>query len=119
MKPLRILVVEDDRLMGMLLGELLESMGHQVCELAVTRAGAVAAAARHGPDFMIVDVGLGIESGIDAMDDILASGFVPHVFMSGNLAKVRQRRPNAQALQKPFSEAQLESALSLEYGGTA
>jgi two-component system, response regulator PdtaR len=46
MKTLRILVVEDDALFGMLLAELLAMMGHDVCGIEATEADAVAAAVR-------------------------------------------------------------------------
>ena len=55
MKMLRVLVVEDDTITGMLLGELLTSMGHDVCAIESTQANAVTAAARCRPDLMIVE----------------------------------------------------------------
>ena len=57
--PLRVLVVEDDPLIAMLLGELPAGMGHDVCAAAPTEAEAVTAATRYHPDLMIVDAGLG------------------------------------------------------------
>jgi CheY-like chemotaxis protein len=44
MKALRILLVEDDSMVGMFLGMTLEQMGHEVCSIETTEAGAVAAA---------------------------------------------------------------------------
>ena len=38
MGPLRILVVEDDALIGMLLADMLDAMGHTVCAVARTQA---------------------------------------------------------------------------------
>jgi len=108
---LRVLVVEDDAMLGMLLGEMLEDMGHDIDPLETTQAGAVAAAARRRPDLMIVDVGLGEGSGLVAMDDILANGFVPHIFMSGNVRRVEAQRPGTPVLQKPFDQDQLERAI--------
>src|ERR1700719_4544619 len=59
MKALRVLVIEDDALIAMLLSELLAGMGHDVCATAATEADAVTAATRHRPDLMIVDARLG------------------------------------------------------------
>ena len=59
MKALRILVVEDDTMIGELLVETLEGLGHAVCAVESNVANAVAAASRCRPDLMIVDVGLG------------------------------------------------------------
>jgi CheY-like chemotaxis protein len=52
MKALRVLVVEDDALIVMLLSELLVGMGHDVCAIAGTEAEAVSAATRYDPDLM-------------------------------------------------------------------
>jgi CheY-like chemotaxis protein len=59
MKALRVLVIEDDALIALLLSELLAGMGHDVCATAATEAEAVRAATRYRPDLMIVDAGLG------------------------------------------------------------
>src|SRR5436853_3517200 len=53
MKALRVLVVEDDALIAMLLTEMLAGMGHDVCATAATEADAVSAATRYDPDLMI------------------------------------------------------------------
>jgi len=111
MKALRILVVEDDALIGMLLAEVLAEMGHEVCAIEANEADAVAAAARCGPDLMIVDARLGDESGIAAVDKILGTGAVPHVFISGDPASVRLLRPNAVVIQKPFRGPDLALAM--------
>jgi CheY-like chemotaxis protein len=119
MKALRILVVEDDALIGMLLAELLAELGHEVCALEANEADAVAAAARCKPDLMIVDARLGEESGISAVDQILGTGPVPHVFISGDPASVRLRRSDAIVIQKPFREPELALAMQQVLGAAA
>lgn len=111
MKALRVLLVEDDAMIGMLLADILEEMGHDICAIEVTKGAAVTAAARYRPDLMIVDARLGDGSGVAAVDEILRAGFVPHLFMSGNIAKVRELRPDAVLLEKPFREAELMRAM--------
>gem|GEM_PF-2050326 len=108
---LRILVVDDDCMLAILLGEMLQDMGHEVCPLETTQAGAVAAAALHRPELIIIDVGLGEGSGLSAMDDVLRAGFVPHIFMSGNVVRVQAMRPGTPVLGKPFNQVQLEQAI--------
>jgi DNA-binding response OmpR family regulator len=110
-QKLRVLIVEDDAMIGLLLGDVLEGMGHDVCAIEATEAGAVAAAARYRPGLMIVDARLSDESGISAVADILLTGFIPHLFVSGNLSQVRLLRPDAVTLQKPYREAELMSAI--------
>jgi DNA-binding NarL/FixJ family response regulator len=55
MAALSVLVVEDDALIGMLLAEMLEDMGHNVCAIANAEEDAVADATRYKPGLMIVD----------------------------------------------------------------
>jgi DNA-binding NtrC family response regulator len=104
---LRVLVVEDDALIGMLLAEMLAGMGHNVCAIEATEADAVTAAARWRPDLMIVDVRLGDGSGVDAVTEIHRTGPVPHVFVSGDITAVKALRPNAVMIQKPYRESDL------------
>ena len=116
MKALRILVVEDDAMIAMLLADMLAAMGHDVCAIEATEAGAVAAAVRCRPDLMIVDVRLGDESGVSAVEEILRTGFVPHVFVSGDISTVRALEPGAVAMQKPFGESDLLRAIQRAIG---
>ena len=111
MQSLRILLVEDDPLLAMLLGRILADVGHDVCATVATDTDAVTAAALHTPDLLIVDALLGAGSGISAVDQILRTGFVPHLFMSGDVLKVKKLRPDAVVLEKPFHEAALAQAI--------
>ena len=113
MKALRVLVVEDDALIAMLLAELLAGMGHDVCASAATEAEAVIAAAHHRPDLMIVDAGLGLGSGVAAVEEIQRAGPLAHVFISGDAGRVRTRQPDAVVVRKPFREAELARAIDL------
>jgi CheY-like chemotaxis protein len=108
----RILLIDDDTMIAMLLSEMLEEMGHHVGVTAATEAEAVTAAAAYQPDLMIVDASLAKGSGIAAVDQILKFGFIPHLFMSGNIAKVRALRPDAVLLEKPFEERALMRAIA-------
>lgn len=111
MKALQILVVEDNSLIAMLLVETLAEMGHGVCAVEATQAGAVRAALRCRPDLMIVDAQLRKGNGVSAVDEILSAGFVPHLFVSGDIKKVLARRPEAVVIEKPFRESELDQAI--------
>ncbi len=110
-KPLRILLVEDNALLAMLYAELLADMGHVVCAIESTEPDAIAAAARCKPDLMMVDGGLRKGSGISAVSEILKSGFVPHLFVTGDARAVQMSRPHAVILEKPFREPDLALAI--------
>ena len=111
MQPLRVLVIEDDALIAMMLAELLGDMGYSVCATATTRTEAVAAARQEVPDLVLSDVKLRNGSGIDAVEEILRSKRVPHMFMTGDMASLKSRLPDAVAVRKPFSRAALASAI--------
>ena len=104
---MRILVIEDDAIIGTLLAEMLVGMGHDVCAIEATEADAVSAAARHKPDLMIVDVSLGKGSGLSAVETIYRTGPVPHVFVSGDISRVHALRPGSIVIQKPYRESDL------------
>ncbi len=111
MSGLRILIVEDEPLIAMLLEDVLTEQGHAVCATEATQAGAIAAAFRHQPDLMLVDVGLASGSGIAAVEEILRGGFVPHIFLTGDRLLQVKLRPGAIVLQKPFRDADLAGAI--------
>ena len=106
-KAPRVLVVEDDAIIGILLGEMLEGMGYDVCGIEATEHEAITAAARYRPDLMIVDVQLGEGSGVSAIATIHRARPVPHVFVSGDIAKLRALKPGSITIRKPYREPEL------------
>ena len=110
-KALRVLVVEDDRVIALLLAETVKNLGHSVCAIAATEAEAVALAQTHQPDLMIVDAGLRDGDGVAAVDAILKGRFVAHLFVTGDARKVRSLHPDAIILEKPFFESELVLAI--------
>ncbi|BBK39934.1 hypothetical protein STAQ_50120 [Allostella sp. ATCC 35155] len=110
-KPLRILVVEDEAVIAVLLAEVLAAMGHDVCGVENSEEAAVIAAARCQPDLMIVDVGLRTGSGVAAVAQIIGHHFIPHIFVTGRRLSSEGLHPGAVVLQKPFDEDDLEQAM--------
>lgn len=111
MTALRVLVVEDDAMIGVVLSEMLEELGCIVCALETKAANAVASARRCRPDLMIVDVGLGDASGVAAVEEILRGGFVQHVFVTGDALRGLSVAPDAVLIQKPFRESDIVQAI--------
>jgi two-component system, response regulator PdtaR len=111
MKALRTLIVEDDAMIGGLLAETLEGLGHGVSAVESNVENAVATASRCRPDLMIVDVGLGEASGIAAVNEILRSGFVPHVFVTGDAVGSTPLGPDTVLIRKPFRVSDLDLAI--------
>ncbi len=112
MQTLQVLVVEDDVFLAVVLKELLAALGHRICHIAATQAEAVTAARRHKPDLMIVDQGLLQGDGLSTVDEVDRSGIsVAHVFVSGNPARVKDHRPTAVVVRKPFRLNELTRAI--------
>ncbi len=117
MRMLRVLLADDDEVIGMLLAEVLDSLGHKVCAIEATETGLVDAAARDRPDLMVVDAHLGKGSGVAAVQKILRGGYIPHLFMSGSA--VAGVSPDAVVLQKPFWDHDLIEAIERAMGAAA
>ena len=114
MTSLRILIVDDDLSIGALLAEILEGMGHVVCGIETTEAGAVTAALHSAPDrrpdLLIVDANLRYGSGIGAVAAIGRVCAIPYILMSGQ--RIAGAPHAATTLQKPFMHRDLESAIA-------
>lgn len=111
MKPLRILVVENDDLIGSLLCDMLETMGHEICSSENSRAKAVRAALRRRPGLMIVDAGLKGGAGEATVAEVLSHGAMPYLFTTCDFLRLRASQPYAVMIQKPFHEAELARAI--------
>lgn len=114
----RILIVEDDSFVALLLDYTLVKLGYSVCGTEYTEDGAVATAMSSCPDAMIVDVGLAQGNGVRAVNRILRERYVPHVFISGNKLDHKGLHPFSARLQKPFRDVELAASLSQVFAFT-
>lgn len=109
--PARILLVEDESLIRMLLEDMLADLGHEVVATAASVEAAKQLATAGGFDAAILDVNLEGQE-IFPVAEILAQRGLPFVFASGYghsaLPEPFRDRPT---LQKPFQGAQLEAVL--------
>jgi DNA-binding response OmpR family regulator len=62
---------------------------------------------------MIVDAGLRAGSGVSAIEEILRTEPIAHVFVSGDAERVRARMPGAVVVRKPFRQAELAKAINI------
>ena len=114
-KPMRVLVVEDEGLVAIMLEDLLEDLG---CEIAGS-FGAVDAAldwigAGGSADLALLDVNLAGETVFPVAEALKARG-VPFVFATGYGADHDPRFKDTPLLGKPFRQERLE-ALLRSYG---
>jgi CheY-like chemotaxis protein len=116
MTPMRILIVEDERLVSLDLQRRLQRLGHVVVGVAASGEEAIAHAQRFQPDLVLMDVHLrGTMDGIEAAQHLWAQSEIPVIFLSGyttveTLERVWHTVP-AGYLSKPFFEEQLRLAL--------
>jgi CheY-like chemotaxis protein len=107
----RVLVVEDEMLLGILLEGMLTELGLEVATIAPRVSNALAAVESETFDFAILDVRLQGESVAPVADALAAKG-LPFMFATGY---GRNGLPEAYrsklVLQKPFSQSDLQQAL--------
>lgn len=115
-KP-RILLVEDELLIALSVGDMLSELGYAVAG-PVARLDEALAHARNEPlDGALLDVSLGRDE-VFPVAEVLAARGVPFVFASGyNGAALPDRFRGRPHLQKPFSVRQLKAALARVFGG--
>jgi two-component SAPR family response regulator len=107
----RVLIVEDEMLIGMLLEDMLADIGHAVAATISRVKDALAAVERETFDIAILDVHLHGESAFPVAEALIKRG-IPFVFATGygerGLPEAYRDRP---VLQKPFAKDDLERVL--------
>jgi len=110
MEPLtgrRILLVEDEALVAMLIEEALSNAGAAMIGPFSAVGPALAAILAERPELAILDLNLAGESSLPVADDLVARG-VPIVFASGyGAAGLPPRYRQRPMLAKPFDPAEL------------
>lgn len=108
----RILVVEDEMLIGMLLEDMLTDMGHVVVGIVPRVNEALTAVQKEGFDLAILDVHLNGQAVFPVAEALIERG-IPFVFSTGygerGLPDQYRGRP---ILQKPFAKDDLEKTLT-------
>jgi CheY-like chemotaxis protein len=110
---LQVFVVEDERLISMMLEMMLGDLGCVVAGVAATVDAALARVkAAQGIDAAILDVNIGGEKVFAVAEALLERG-VPFVFSTGcGPADLAERYPNSRLLNKPYSPEQLARVLA-------
>lgn len=83
---MRVLIAEDDVIIAMYLEMLVVEFGHEVCATAASATEAIAQAALHGPEVVLMDIRLaGGSNGIEAARELYERQSLRCVFLSANL----------------------------------
>lgn len=111
-RSLRILVIEDEALIAMLVEDALTLHEHEVVAVASTVQEAIAAATAQPVDLALCDVKLADgDSGIDAAEALAAAG-IPCLYLSGNCPDRSTHPLIIGCLAKPFYTAALGRAVA-------
>jgi len=112
LQGLRVLVVEDEMLVSMLVEDMLMDFGCSVVGPAPDLEEAMALAVTAEIDAALLDVNLAGKPIFPVADALKARG-VPFAFASGyGQAGLAEAHRDAPVLQKPFRQADLERALT-------
>lgn len=119
----RVLIIEDEAIIAMNLGDIVESLGHTLVGSATTAAHAVAMAAQHAPNLILADIQLADgSSGMNAIRDILAKVSTPVIFITAYPERLLTgERPEPTFLiAKPYAEETVRAMISqvLFFGST-
>lgn len=104
----RILLIEDDVLIGMMLVDMLDALGYAEPVMAASVGEALAAIERGGVSAALLDINLGEEKGWPVAD-ALAAADIPFAFSSGGGDVLPAAHSARRLVSKPFRLAEIES----------
>ena len=110
----RVLIIEDEPIIGLDLTRLARELGHTVVGVAATRGEAVTLAEQTQPELVLADVRLADgSSGLDAAADILRSFDIPVIFITAfpEHLLTGDRAEPAFLITKPFREDAVQALI--------
>lgn len=109
---MRVLIVEDDFFVGMLVEEQVQEQGHEVLGRVSSASAARDLVAVSQPDLMLVDIHLDDgETGCVFAHEMREKLNIPTIFITGSPAKARDCDDALGVLIKPFAPASVSAAL--------
>lgn len=103
----RVLVVEDEAMIAMLIEDMLEDLGYEVAMVAGRLQTALQAVEANSFDVAIVDVNIAGQTSYPVADQLTARG-IPFAFVTGyGISGLAEAYAATPVLQKPFRTADL------------
>ena len=112
----RILLVEDDVLIGMMLVDMFDALGYPEPEQATSVEDALAAIAAGPVDAALIDINLGETKGWPVAD-ALAARDIPFAFTSGGGDVIPPAHAHRKLVSKPFRLSEIEAVLGGFFAG--
>jgi CheY-like chemotaxis protein len=106
----RILIVEDELLIALLIEETVRLLGCRISAIADTISKATLELSKHNYDVVLLDLNIGEKYSTELADRIIEANR-PLAFITGYDYLVEPRHAHIPVLQKPFRPAQLNALL--------
>lgn len=114
MSKKRILIIEDEPLIAMMLEDFIETLGHEVCETVDSVPEAMEAVKSSDCDIAIVDVNLRHGEASWPVADALDDAGIPFLLASGGqIEEPPARHADRAYLGKPYTLDAVEKALDI------
>jgi|SRR5690242_18161644 DNA-binding response OmpR family regulator len=111
----RILIIEDELLVALMIEEMVRDIGYRVSGVAHTIAMATREFAKRNYDAVLLDINIGGRFHAEIADQLVSSG-TPFAFVTGYDYLVDPRHEKIPVLQKPFMPAHLRALLETLVG---
>ena len=111
----RILIIEDDIEVALLMGEMVRELDYKVSGIAHTIMGAREEIAKRNFDCVLLDIDLDEETDPE-IADLMLERVIPFAFVTGYDYLVEPRHESVPLLQKPFTLGQLRALLTTLLG---
>lgn len=118
MTPKKVLIVEDEMIIAMLIERMVINLGHEVIAKVSKGEEAIDVALEQEPDLILMDIRLkGEINGVEAMCRIQKKRSVPVIYISGNSDLVHKKKIEnteyVDFLSKPITESDLSRSFNV------
>lgn len=118
MKPIRILIVEDDKIIALIIETKLTALGYVICGNVSKGEEAIHLITQETPDLILMDIKLkGTLDGIETAEEIRKQHDLPIIYLTGNtgdeiVERAKQTQPFGYIV-KPFNTSELEAVIQI------
>jgi len=114
----RILIVEDELIIALMIEKMVTSMGHKVIGKVTSGEEAIKKVSDDIPDLILMDIRLdGVLDGIETMQEIRKQADIPVIYITGNTDNLYKKRVEESDylafLTKPVTQYELNRTFSV------
>ncbi len=120
----KILIVEDEFMLQMMIEKMIQKMGHEVVAMVKSGSAAVVKVRETNPDIILMDIKIiGDYDGIETVQKIREFSDVPVLYLTGNTSsetidRAKQTEPMF-VVSKPFEYTDLKTVIDQAVESTA